>query len=120
MACRKWGGGDNQTVIVISYSLRRLIQVVYASAGIVMTLSIVGCYLKRHSINDWLIQVGELSFGVYLFQQFILKAIYYHTPVPEIVGCWYLPWVSFLFTLISSMALSWLFRKTHVGRFLIG
>lgn len=92
----------------------------YAFAGIVMIYSWVGCYLQKHDVNLWMERVGYLSFGVYLFQQFILKGLYDHTQLPFLLGCYWLPWISFIIALFGSLVLPWLLRKTEIGRKLIG
>lgn len=114
-------GGDNQLVTKIAFfSVQRGLTLVYASLGIIMTLSWVGCYLKRHTVPQWMEQLGTLSFGVYLFQQFILKGLYDHTTLPSLLGCYWLPWVGFVVALFGSLLLSSLLRKTKVGQLLIG
>lgn len=111
----------NQLVILGIKSLAiRASQIIYAMAGIAMAFSLVGCYLKKHSLKNWMVQVGALSFGVYLFQQFVLKGLYDHTIMPTLLGCYWLPWIGFIIALICSLILSWLLRKTQIGRFLIG
>ena len=111
----------NQLVVLGIKSLAiRASQIIYAMAGIAMAFSLVGCYLIKHSLKEWMVQVSALSFGVYLFQQFVLKGLYDHTILPTLLGCYWLPWFGFIITLISSLILSWLLRKTQIGRFLIG
>lgn len=114
-------GGGNQLVTKISILLaQRALTLVYAFVGIIMMLSWVGCYLKRHAAPQWMEQVGALSFGVYLFQQFILKGLYDHTALPSLLGCYWLPWVGFVVALIGSLLMAYLLRATKFGRFLIG
>lgn len=113
-------GGDNQLVTKTTiFAVQRILTLVYAFVGICMTLSLVGCYLKRHAVPQWMEQVGVLSFGVYLFQQFILKGLYNHTTLPSLLGCYWLPWVGFVVALSGSLLLSYLLRKTRMGRMLI-
>lgn len=59
-------------------------------------------------------------FGVYIFQQFILKYIVYNGAIISLLGSYWLPWVAFVITLLLSVVLSWGLLKTKVGRFLIG
>lgn len=115
------GYGENQHVItLVNHSVKRILQLIYASAGIVMTLSLIGFYLKKHVVADWMFQLGSLSFGVYLFQEFILRVIYYYSNAPTLIGWCWLPWIGFIVALVLSLFFSWLLRKTKVGRFLIG
>lgn len=69
---------------------------------------------------SWMEKTAALSFGVYLFQQFILMGLYYHTVLPSLIGCYWLPWVGFVVALPGSLLIAYLFRKVRVGRLLIG
>lgn len=111
---------DFGRVFVFRYVLNRLFQLLYVFAGITMTLSLVGCFLKHHTYPGWMDTIGKLSFGVYLFQQFILKGIYDYTMLPSLLGCYWLPWVGFIIAMVGSIIISLLFIKTKTGRFLIG
>ncbi len=102
------------------FSVQRGLKLVYAFVGIIMTLSWVGCYLKRHAVPQWMEKVSALSFGVYLFQQFILKGLYDHTVLPSMLGCYWLPWSGFVVALLGSLLMAYLLRATRFGRFLIG
>ena len=114
------GRANQRITSVVVFSVQHALRLVYASVGIVMTLSWVGCYLKRHVAPQWMEQVGALSFGVYLFQQFILKGLYDHTTLPSFLGCYWLPWVGFVVALLGSLLMAYLLRATKFGRFLIG
>lgn len=83
---------------------------------------IVGMFeTKRCSpLPNWVIMIGGLCMGVYLFQQFILKGLYLNTALLEIVGLILLPWIGFVIALVVSLLLSYLMRLTKAGRFLIG
>lgn len=90
----------------------------YSGAGIIMLMIVVG-YIQKSSdfkVPRWMIEVGNLCFGVYLFQQFILQAIYYYTETPGSVGAIFTPWIGFGIALIGSLLLTWLCRLTRVGR----
>ena len=63
-----------------------------------------------------LVKIGSYCFGVYIFQQFILKGVYFHTSVPELVGPYWLPWVGAFFALLLSFFFTYLIRLTRVGR----
>lgn len=70
------------------------------------------------SIN--IITLSTYCYGVYIFHQFILKLIYYKTPITEILDPVVLPWISFCLTLLLSVSLTAMSHKTRIGRFLIG
>lgn len=67
-----------------------------------------------------LITLSGYCYGVYIFQQFILKVIYYKIPGIEVINPYWLPWLGFLVTLILSLLFTHYTLKTRVGRFLIG
>lgn len=75
---------------------------------------------RRLPISPFWINLSTYTFGIYIFQQFILQYIYYHTDIRYQIGIGYLPWIAFVFTLIASLLLAWLMRKTRVGKFLLG
>ena len=120
------GGGnavDNQLIIkALNLSLSKLLQIIYAFVGLAMLFVFVGYKEKgrKGEIPQWLTSFGNLCFGVYLLQQFILKGLYNYTELPAILGCYGLPWVGFIVTLISSVLIAFLMVKTKIGRFLIG
>ncbi|MCM1021675.1 MAG: acyltransferase, partial [Muribaculum sp.] len=65
-----------------------------------------------------LIRLSQYSFGIYILQQFILKALYYNTSLPATVGYTLLPWIAILLTLVLSTAITHLSHKSRLGRFL--
>ena len=77
-------------------------------------------YSGHFSLPLWLVWLNSISFGIYIYQQFILKILYYYTDLPKICGTYALPWVGFVITLMISIILSALSLKTKFGRFLIG
>ena len=107
---------------VITASLTKVMQIIYASVGLWMLLVWVGYAEKsrKKPLSQWIIRFGNLCMGVYLLQQFILKGLYNHTSLPEVLGCYWLPWMGFVITLICSVLITFLMMKTKSGRFLIG
>lgn len=103
----------------IYISIGKLSQIVYVISGIVATWFTIQWLVKSKTIPHWIETVGKYCFGVYLFQQFILMGLYYHTNLPIVVGSAWLPWVGVVIALSGSLLLSWLFRRTKVGQNLI-
>ena len=97
-------------------------RIIYSSIGLAMLFIIIGYKEKNRKtpLPQWIIKIGNLSFGVYLLQQFILKGLYNYTNLPVVLGCYWLPWVGFVITLISSVLIAFLLVKTKIGRLLIG
>lgn len=114
---------DNQLIIkALDFSLSKLLQIIYSFAGLAMLFLFVGYKEKMGKVEmpQWLINFGRLCFGVYLLQQFILVGLYDYTTIPSIVGCYWLPLIGFVITLIVSVLIAFLMMKTKTGRFLIG
>lgn len=79
--------------------------------------SIIQNFLSKHQS---FITISGYCYGVYIFQQFILKYLYYKTSLPMIMDEATLPWIALIITLFLSLALCHLTLKTKLGRFLIG
>lgn len=75
---------------------------------------------NRSSLGPAFIILSTYCYGVYIFHQFLLKALYYHTSLPAIVSIDLLPWVCIIITVILSLVLVFVTLKTRIGRFLIG
>ncbi|WP_345739883.1 acyltransferase [Parabacteroides johnsonii] len=104
---------------IYKISLRNLCKLGYATTG-VFTFYLWSLYItKRHNIPQKLVKINGACFGIYLFQQFILLILYYNTPLPQIVGTYWLPWVGLFITLPVSLLLSRALLKTSAGRLLI-
>ena len=106
----------------MKYFLSNVAQLLYSSVGLAALFIAVGYTEKwrTFALPQWFVNVGVLCMGVYIFQQFILKALYNHSILPSILGPYWLPWVGFIAALSLSLLLSYLLRKMRVGRFLIG
>ena len=76
--------------------------------------------LRFLSDKPILITLSGYCYGVYIYQQFILKIIYYQTQLPFIVNAYWLPWIATLATIVLSLLLCHFTLKTKIGRFLIG
>lgn len=83
------------------YSIRYF----YSFMGIASSYILVNLLIKQSKLIDHhsLFTISNLCFGIYLFQQFILKILYYQTPFPEILGPILLPWVGFIVALLFSV-----------------
>lgn len=114
--------GSQMSETFIIGALCNLAKITYSTIGLVMLFVLIGYSEKKQSrpLPQWLIKIGGLCMGVYLLQQFILKALYLYTSLPVILGPYCLPWVGFAITLIVSMGLSYILRLTKTGRFLLG
>ncbi len=106
----------------LNIGLCQIIQLLRSLAGLMGAWLTVTIFVHRGQLNGspFISWANRICFGVYLFQQFFLQAIYYKTTVPVIFGPYWLPWVGFIATLVLSILSSWLLMKTKVGRYIFG
>lgn len=100
----------------------KLTQLLYASLGL-MFIFLTASYLvhvKHIALSNRVIRLSTYAFGIYLFQQFILIWLYYHTSLQSIIGLHLLPWISFVIVLIGSWLLTGFTLRFKIGRQLIG
>lgn len=76
--------------------------------------------LRFLSDKPILITLSGYCYGVYIYQQFILKILYYQTQLPFVVNAYWLPWIATVVTIVLSLLLCHFTLKTKIGRFLIG
>ncbi len=95
----------------------RLLTLTYSTLGLLALYSAVNWLLstKRIKLTPGLKKLNTYCLGVYLFQQFILKTLYYKYPVNEMLAIEWIPWVSFVLALLASLFLTHLFLKTKLG-----
>ena len=101
-------------------ALTRFINIIYSTIGIAFWYSI-SIRLSRKFLNvpNWIKQFNILSMGVYVFHQFLLMFLYYHTSLPALCGSYLLPWAAIIIALPASVLLSHIFRLTKIGKLLI-
>lgn len=98
----------------------RALMLPYASAGIAATYLGVNWWLKEHALPSWLATANRYCFAVYIYHQFLIKALYFHTPLPDTAGTFLLPFVGLALTLTGSCMLALWMGRTRVGRYLLG
>lgn len=115
-------------MITISSKLLRVLgmklcTIIYSSTGLVMLFVVSNYALKNKDEWQcplWLVSINRLCFGIYIYQQFILKFLYYSTSLPQLMGIYWLPWVGLAITMIISIIFAKLTVQTKMGRVLIG
>lgn len=103
------------SLIVVS----RLCKIIYALSALLVVFSVTFKCINRSrdlELPGWLIYFNSLCFGMYLYQQFILQFVYYHTSLPTCLGPYVLPWVGFLVATFLSFFLAVVTKKTRFGR----
>ena len=91
-------------------------------AGI-MALYLTVCNVtskEGYKPKQWIINASDDCYGVYVFHQFILVALYFYTPLVSVCNPYWVPWIGFAVAFAVSLLLTKLFLKTKTGKFLIG
>lgn len=94
--------------------------VLYATAGLLAFYLSAVLYTRNRQLNTLTVKVSSYCFSIYLFQQFVLRFLYYKTTFPAKVGPYWLPWCGFTIAIVFSFLLSFFTLRTKVGRVLIG
>lgn len=99
---------------------RCAVMIPYAAAGIAATWLLVNRMVRSRRLPEWLATANAYCFAVYIFHQFLLKALYYHTALPEATGIYALPFAGFAAALAGSFLLAYPTLRTRAGRYLLG
>lgn len=111
---------DNSIIVkLIGIVSTNFITKVYGFLGVLALYSTSISYTSNHKLSSISIKIGTYCFGVYLFQQFLLQGLYYHTELPMHLSSDLLPCVSFPVTLMLSIGLSVMLKNTKIGERLI-
>ena len=111
--------GNSIVSKLLRLSTTNLATILYSTFGVVAMLITAIKYTSSKPLPHRVIKMGSYCFGVYIFQQFILQIVYYHTSLPLYLGNELLPWIGFMGTLVLSLILSYIVRSTRIGRNLI-
>lgn len=98
---------------------RLLLKYTYPTVGLLALYMTSLRYTSCRIINDRVIKFGEYCFGIYIFQQFVLRFLYYYTMIPNIIDSSYLPWLGCLLAMVLSFAFSYAICLTSWGRKII-
>ena len=112
----KTGGGYFALSHIISLIISKSIRFACAAFGVALLLTLSTKLVKHSDTSKWnlLLKLSDSCFGVYIFQQFILKIIE-HTQFPENANPYLYPWVAFVISLVASLVLTIFIRKTKFG-----
>lgn len=114
---------DNHiTKKAIVLTIVNLLRLVYSWFGTLAVYFFANYMIKNRYINvgPRMRMVGSYCFGIYIFQQFILKFLYYESDFIYWFESDVVPWIALLITLIISFLLTFLSLKTKIGRLLLG
>ena len=93
-----------------------VLSAVYFAYGVANKVRVTN-YLASKPI---LITLSGYCYGVYIYQEFILRVLYYKTSLPVCINEYWLPWFASFITLILSILLCHITLRFKFGRFLIG
>lgn len=115
-------GGNTLLISALRIITNKLLMLCYSFFGLAMIFCLINLILKkkRFQITSWMIKISTLCFWVYIYQQFILKVIYYQLNWVDLISPVILPWIGLIVTIILSLLFSHYTLKTRLGRFLIG
>jgi hypothetical protein len=107
---------------IVRFAISGPINILISVAGVYMLYRAANIPYIQTKIegNALLIKLSGYCYGVYIFQQFILKILYEKTQLVYALDAYSLPWIATLITIILSLLLTHLFLKTRAGRYLIG
>jgi len=111
--------GESVIMAIARNGCRNTLMFVYTSCGIVF-LCFIAKFISSHFIlSNIVVRLSGFCFGVYIFQEFILKIMYYYSPVRTLSGM-VLPVAGFCITSVFALLSSFLVLKTKIGKYLIG
>ena len=114
--------GLDTTIIekTIRFETGNILKIIYSALGSWALFLTSRRYVHTHELSSLCIKLSSCCFGVYIFQQFIIYFLYYHTNIPAIVGAYWLPWIGFVLALSISIIASLGLLSTKIGRTIIG
>ena len=103
----------------------RAATVIYALGGVLLIYSLsrmcsvlLAEFIANHKTT--ILYINSLCMGIYIYQEFILKLIYYKTEFVSYIPSMLLPWIAFMVTLLLSALLTALTIKSNYLKYLIG
>lgn len=109
-----------QKAIIMTIS--RFVELLMSCCGI-MALYLMVCKTttkEGYRPKQWVIEANDNCYGVYVYHQFILVFLYFHTPLVTVCHPLLVPWIGLAVALCVSLLLTKLSLKTKIGKFLIG
>lgn len=79
---------------------------IYAGIGTMAFFMTALFTSNRFKVSAWILEIGKYCFGVYIWQQFILKFVYYNTSILAQISPYIIPWVGATFALALSVLLT--------------
>lgn len=96
--------------------LTTTIRIIYSTIGLFAIYISAVRFTSVHELSHWVNALGTCCMGIYIFQQFVLKVLYYQCSWINLVDSDYIPWLAFCVAIIVSSGITWGLRKTFVGK----
>ena len=97
------------------YPLYKIIELTTKLVGVFCFMSLAYTFTQtRHQLSKQYLSLASLSFGVYIYHQFVIQIIYYKTDIPEFFGVYWTPIVCIIITLFSSILLTVVSKRLPV------
>lgn len=107
---------------VLLYGARGSISLLACLCGILAMYGTIASITSSNTfeLSPLIQKADKVSFGIYIYHQFLLVALYHYTPIVHYINAWLLPWTGFIIALFFSWVLTSLTLRTRWGKFLIG
>ncbi len=92
-----------------------LIKIIVALTGCVAIWQTAILFCRKHKNPSIMVLIGTCGYGVYLFHQFFLMFLYFHTSFSTITGTYLMPWLATVITMVLSVSLTYLLRLSALG-----
>jgi len=96
-----------------------LFRLIYGIMGLIASYLTFLRIAQFRPTPRWMVYCGGLSMGIYIFHQFVLVYLYYHTEVPSLAGTYSLPFIGLFVSLLFSLLLTYFIRLNKIGRKII-
>ena len=117
----RWLQIDDTTPIVkkaVLVHIRTILRLCYSILAVIIYYYI-GYHLQvKRSIYNIIHSIAIYSFGIYIFQEILLRLVYYYSDVPFRLPGYMVPWFGFLLAFVCSYCLSYLLNRCRVTKFL--
>ena len=108
-------------LLVLKVTLFRFLELILGLLGVGSIYLIARILIiPKFRIPAFLVMLSSYCYGVYLYHQFILMGIYYHSNLTAIIPETFLVWVTLALTIVISLGLTHLTLKTKLGRKYVG
>lgn len=110
-----WASALSSSKLVQQYLIGKNMQLLGMLSGVMCIFLI---FSKIQDLPRRIIKVANLSMGIYIFQEFVIKVVYYRTDMPKTIDSLLLPFVTFIIAFCASYYLSYSLRKIPIFKYL--